>query len=306
MKFIIYNPASQLFNFFEEAILYELNLKNIECIKYSNENLLDQDININPMKDIFLIIVNPHYIYDYPEIKKTILDISKSFKYKIFYLTEPINFIIEKRVFTDLIKIIKPYSLWTYSVDNFKKLNIYQPIYKVFPHYNKTLNFVNIDIDSIKSKNPNKIIFFGNINIVRSKICELFNDYLINITDAWTKIEWTDILNKYLFYLNIHRRDGCESFETFRIIPILANGGVVFSESVNKTEEEYYSRFNIIFYKKTELYNVFIEYIKTINYNEIYKKAKLFREYFLNNNIELDNFLEYHKNIDHAKIKISK
>jgi len=300
MKFIIYNPASQLFNFFEEAILYELNLKNIECIKYSN------DKDINPLKDIILIIVNPHYIYDYPEIKKTILDISKSFKYKIFYLTEPINFIIEKRVFIDLIKIIKPYALWTYTVDNFKKLNIYQPIYKVFPHYNETLNFVNTDIDSIKSKDPNKIIFFGNINNVRSKVCELFNDYLINITDAWTKIEWTDILNKYLFYLNIHRRDGCESFETFRIIPILANGGVVFSESVNKTEEEYYSRFNIIFYKKMELYNVFIEYIKTINYNEIYKKAKLFREYFLNNNIELENFLEYHKNIDHAKIKISK
>lgn len=295
MKFIIYNPASELFNFFEEALLYELKLKNIDCVKYLNNNLINE--SINPLKDIILIIVNPHYIYDYPEIKTTIYDISKEFKYKIFYLTEPINFIIEKRVFTELIKTIKPYSLWTYTVNNLKKLNIYQPVYKVFPHYNETLNFVNIDIDSLMERQIDKIIFFGNINNVRSIVCKLFNDYLINITDAWNKTEWTNILNKYLFYLNIHRRDGCKSFETFRIIPILANGGVVFSESVNKIEEEYYSRFNIIFYKKTELYNVFIEYIKTINYNEIYYKAKLFREYFLNNNIELDNFLEYHKNL---------
>jgi len=295
MKFIIYNPASKLFNFFEEAILYELHLKNIECIKYSNADVLNE--NINPLKDIFLIIVNPHYIYDYNEIKKTIIDISKTFKFKIFYLTEPINFIIEKRVFTDLIKIIKPYALWTYTVNNFKKLNIYQPIYKVFPHYNETMNFVDIDINSLKLRNTNKIIFFGNINIVRYEICNEFNKYLINITDIWSKTEWANILNKHLFYLNIHRRDGCESFETFRIIPILANGGIVFSESVNKIEEEYYNNFNIIFYKKSELYNEFIKYIKTIDYNEINNRAKLFREYFLKNNCELDNFLEYHKNL---------
>lgn len=308
MRILIYNPASELFNFFEDALFYELQLKNIELIKYiyesssstiSSENikLCNKSNKYNPFKDIILIIVNPHYIYDYPEIKYTILQITKTFKYKIFYLTEPINFIIEKRVFTDLIKMIKPYALWTYTMDNFKKLNIYQPVFKVFPHYNETFNMTSINIESLKVRNKECIIFFGNINNVREPICTEFAKYIINETSIWSKIGWSNILNKNLFYLNIHRRDKCKSFETFRIIPILANGGVVFSEEVNEDEYNQYNIYNIIFCKKDKLFNTFLEYMKNINYDDIFNKAELFRIDYLNNNCDLDNFIEYHNSL---------
>lgn len=161
MRFIIYNPASELFTFFEEALSHELLRLNIETINYKNisTNTSTNTETINPSQDIILIIVNPHYIYDYTEIKTTISLISKTYKYKIFYLTEPINFIIEKRVFTELINIIKPYAVWTYTASNFKKLNIYQPIFKVFPNYNETLNLANINLSNLKARNAETIVF---------------------------------------------------------------------------------------------------------------------------------------------------
>jgi len=288
MRFIIYNPKSELFIFFEEAILHELSKKNIESIKYNNTLIP------NPCQDIILIIVNPHYIYDYPDIKKTISVISKTYKYKIFYLTEPINFIIEKRVFTELINTIKPYALWTYTLSNFNKLNIYQPIFKIFPHYNETFNFTEINLSNLKARNSKIIVFIGNINEVRKPICDEFNTFLINETNAWSKSDHSAILNKYIFYLNIHRRDSCKSFETFRIIPILANGGVIFSEKCNELEEDMYSKYNIIFCNKTDLYNVFLQFIENIDYNMIYNKAQLFREDMLNHTCDLDKYLNYH------------
>lgn len=298
MRFIIYNPASELFIFFEEALSHELLKRDIETVNYKNINTnTNTNTNtepVNPSQDIILIIVNPHYIYDYPEIKNTISLISKTYKYKIFYLTEPINFILEKRVFTELINIIKPYALWTYTSSNFKKLNIYQPIFKVFPHYNETLDLANINLTNLKARNAKTIVFFGNINDVRKPICDQFKTVLRNETNAWSKAEHSVILNEYLFYLNIHRRDKCQSFETFRIIPILANGGVIFSESCNESEEDIYRKYNIVFCKKTELYNTFLQFIENIDYNTVFNKAQLFRTDMLNQSVNLDDFFHYH------------
>jgi len=294
MRFIIYNPVPELFTFFEEALFHELSNKNIEAVKY---DILQAP---NPSQDIILIIVNPHYIYEYPEIKNTISLITKTFKYKIFYLTEPINFIIEKRVFTELINTIKPYALWTYTMANFQKLNIYQPIFNIFPHYNETLNLANVNLTNLKSRNSKTIVFFGNINEVRKPICDSFKISLRNETNAWSKSEHSAILNEYLFYLNIHRRDKCQSFETFRIIPILGNGGVIFSESCNEIDQKLYSKYNIIFCKKEELYatfQTFSENLTETTYIEIADKAQLFRDDMLHNNGDLNNFLEYHNKL---------
>ena len=288
MKLIIYNPATNLFDFFIDSLKYELNSRNIDLINYNNNINFDTD---NPI----LIIVNPHFIFDYKEIYENIINISKIFKYKILYLTEPINFIIEKKVYNDLIKMIKPYSLWTYTKENFNKLNTLGKYFKIFPNYNESYNFIDINYDNLKNRSIENIIFIGNINDSRSWIKTAFSN-LINITNSWSKEEWINIINNNLFYLNVHRRVNCKSFESFRIIPLLANGSVIFSELCNESEIEEYKNYNIIFCSKEELYTNYSNYIKNIDYDEIFKKALLFRSSMIENK-DLDNYINYHNSL---------
>ena len=285
MKLIIYNPVTHLFDFFIDSLKYELNSRNIDLINYNNNSDFDTD---NPI----LIIVNPHFIFDYKEIYDNIINISKIFKYKILYLSEPINFIIEKKVYNDLIKLIKPYSLWTYSKENFNKLNTLGKYFKIFPNYNESYNFIDINYTNLKNRSIENIIFIGNITDSRSWIKTAFSN-LINITNSWSKEEWINIINNHLFYLNIHRRVNCKSFESFRIIPLLANGSVIFSEYCNESEMEEYKDYNIIFCSKEELYTTYINYIKNIDYDEIFRKALLFRS-VMTVNKDLDNYINYH------------
>ena len=315
IKFVIYNPFTKLFDFFCESLVCELSTRNINCIvintinelNINNESDVDinanndiktnklsnvfcstpQLININSKKDIILILINPHFINDHSNIKAEIMNIRDKFKYKILYLSEPINFIIEHKVNTDLINLIKPFCLWTYTYENLNKLKTFINIYKIFPSYNEAYNFTEINYNSLKSKNDQNIVFLGNINENRINICNKFGSLLINKTDSWTKEEWTTILKDNLFYLNIHRRNNCKSFESFRIIPILANGGVVFSERTNIKDEEVYKNYNIIFCEKNDIYDIFQEYISNIDYNMILKKT-----------IDYRNHMKVNKNID--------
>jgi len=288
MNFIIYNPATKLFDFFTKALKYEFEKFNINVIDY-NDN---QDIIFNYKNDIIMIIVDPHFIFDYEEIEKEILKINKNFRYKILYITEPINFMIEKNIYNILIKKINPYCLWTYTHENFNKINLSRKIFKIFPE-NKMFQLICVDKDKLKERNCNDIIFFGNINENRINICNKFNKYLINKTSTWSLGGWSDILNNNLFYLNIHRRNNCKSFESFRIIPILANGGVIFSERCNDLEENIYNKYNIIFVNKDDLYTTFLEYIKNINYDEIYLR---YNTYLNDMKSNMNLFLEYHNN----------
>ena len=288
MKLIIYNPATHLFDFFIDSLKYELNSRNIDLINYNNKSDFDTD---NPI----LIIVNPHFIFDYKDIHDEIINISKIFKYKILYLTEPINFIIEKKVYNDLIKLIKPYSLWTYTKENFNKLNTRVKYFKVFPNYNESYSFLNLDYDNLKSRSLQNIIFIGNINDSRSWIKTAFSN-LINITNSWSKEEWINITSNHLFYLNIHRRINCKSFESFRIIPLLANGSVIFSEYCNESEMEEYKNYNIIFCSKEDLYTNYCNYIKNIDYDEILNKSLLFRS-TMTINKDLDDYINYHNSL---------
>jgi len=288
MKLIIYNPATHLFDFFIDSLKYELLNRNIEILFYNKDSYYENNIPI-------LIIVNPHFIFDYKEIHETIINISKYYKYKILYLTEPLNFIIEKKVYNDLIKIIKPYSLWTYSKENFNKLNTLGKYFKIFPNYNESYKFIDLTYDNLKARSLENILFIGNITESRSWIKSIFSN-LININNCWSKEEWTNIINNHLFYLNIHRRVNCKCFESFRIIPLLANGCVIFSEYCNETEMEEYKDYNIIFCKSEELYSNYINYIKNIDYNEIFRRALLFRS-FMNVNKDLDDYINYHNNL---------
>jgi hypothetical protein len=296
IKFIIYNPKTQLFDFFCNAIIHEFNKRSIETILIKENIIIYDKLDVNFEKDIILILVNPHFINDFSEIKLEIINIKKRFKYKIIYLTEPINFLIEKKVNLELIELIKPYCLWTYTYENFNKIKTFINTYKIFPSYNESYNLCNITFENLKKRNNKNIIFFGNINENRINICNEFNNVLINKTDAWTIKDWEIILNNYLFYLNIHRRNNCKSFESFRIIPILANGGVIFSEHSNIKDEEEYKDYNIIFVQKNNIFSTFKNYIKNINYNIILEKALNYRKNMITNN-NIDNFLNFHYTI---------
>jgi hypothetical protein len=286
MKFIIYNPETKLFDFFINSLIKEFEILKIDVVNYFDKNLII-DFSI----DIIMIIIDPHFIFDYKHIEEEVAKISKNYKYKILYITEPINFLIEKTIYTNLIKKINPYCLWTYTFENLNKLKIPQKIFKIFPP-NNFFKFIEVKLDNLKERNINNIIFFGNITENRIKICSEFNHYLINKTSAWSIEEWKNILLNNLFYLNIHRRNNCKSFETFRIVPILANGGVIFSERCNEIEEELYKKYNIFFIDKTNIYNFFLEFIKNINYEDIYNKYISFLEDTKSN---LNSYLNYHQ-----------
>jgi hypothetical protein len=293
MKFIIYNPATNLFDFFINSLIFEFKNRDIETIVINKNNVNFEEYYLNYKKDIILILINPHFIFDYEDIDNTIKNINKIFTFKILYLTEPINFIVEKRIYLELISKIKPYLLWTYTYENFNKVKTNLNIFKIFPQYNISYNFTNTN--NIKDRDIEKIIFLGNINENREDICNQFGEYLINKNNSWSKREWSDILDNHLFYLNIHRRLNCKSFESFRIIPILSNGGVIFSERCNSTEENIYKNFNIIFVEKKDLYDTFLNYKKNINFETIYQKTLLFRNNLIKD--DLDNYLDYHNKI---------
>ena len=264
MRFIIYNPATQLFTLFIDA-LQKMN----ECIFYDESNIYDYK------NDILLILINPHFIFD--ETYK----ISQTFRFKILYLSEPINYLIEKRVYKDIINIIKPYCLWTYTSSN---LNIFPlKIFNIYP-FNQTY------IDDIYDKNIKNIVFIGNINKHRIEICNKF-DNLINIKDRWDVKDHMEIYSKYLIYLNIHRRPKCESIELFRIIPILANGGVIISERCNIIDQNRFKDYNIIF--TDTVYETYENYIKNIDYTNILLKTELFRK-DMSYMLEFNKYIEYH------------
>jgi hypothetical protein len=297
MNLIIYNPVTHLFDFFIDSLIIELNKRSIntDIIKRIDGNITYSQ------NDIILIIVNPHFIFEDESINRDIRFITKYFKYKILYITEPINFIVEKKVYLEIIKRIKPYTLWTYTNENFNKLNCTPKLnmFKIFPHYNDAYNFTKIDLELLKKRSTDKIIFFGNINENRRELCEEFSDKLINYKDVWLKEEWQNILNNNLFYLNVHRRVNCKSFESFRIIPLLANGAVIFSELCNKEEQDQYKDYNIIFVDKKDLYKTFLEYINNLDYESIYEKALLYRNKIKSNlvNDSLNLYLEHHNRL---------
>jgi len=300
MNFIIYNPISHLFDFFIDAFIYQLNNRNISTIHIDKIEVdYNEYSNIHYEKDIVLFIVNPHFIYDYIEINKNIKKLSNDFKYKILYLTEPINFMIEKKIYQDLIHFIKPYVLWTYTYDNFNKIKTPLKIFRIQPmNPYPFIHTKDIDIDHLKKKISDKIVFIGNINENRRDICNMFKPYLININNKWSKEDWTNILSNNLFYLNIHRRLNCKSFESFRIIPILSNGGVIFSERCNEKEEKLFKDFNIIFVERKDIYHTFLNYIKNIDYSMIFEKIILFKNSKSEDLDNLDKYIEYHSSLD--------
>ena len=279
MKYIIYDPKTELHKMFIESLCFELQKNKYETLVINNLKNNTTLYNFDYNNDKILIILNPHFLKDCLIVKSELIFISLNFKLKILYLTEPINLLIEKKVYEEFIKTLKPFQLWTYTYENFNKLNTYLKIYRVPPLYNNIFIIL-----FTKNKNyTNKIIFFGNINENRQNIINNYfphnskSNSILNITNTWTKSDWKEILDNNLFYLNIHRRPNCKSFESLRIIPILSNGGIILSSRCNEKEEEEFKEYNIYFLDENELYFKYNSLLENINYEEIYQKTVSFR-----------------------------
>ena len=273
-KIYVYDPFTNLHKFLIKNIIYELENKFI--VKEINK--------IENLDGIIIIFINHHFIKnelindDYNKLKEN--------KYNILYITEPLDFIIEQNYYKKIIKDINPFLLLTYSYGNFNKLRVYQKMIKFYPINKIYFSFINnISHNKIKDK----IVFIGKMNENRQYIKDIFKDKLVIIGDVWSKEEWIKIMNKYLFFINIHRRKVSDCLETLRIYPLLYNGAVIFSELVNKREMEIYNEYNIHFYERNNLLEAFNNY--NINYNTINEKMNRFRSRENNNINELCNII---------------
>ncbi len=120
-------------------------------------------------------------------------------------------------------------------------------------------------------KKWDQIVWIGNKTKSRSEILDRWGDELIWKKDIWKKEDWKEMLENYVFYINLHRIPKCNCLETFRIVPILANGGIVISEEVSEEEMLKWKDFHIYFGKREELYDLWKKIQK-----EIYPNSSIY------------------------------
>ncbi len=279
MKFIIYDPRTLLHNFFINCLKIELyKTLSIEEVIIINSTSIDYD-RYDLKKDIILIFLNPQFLKTDKDILNEFHKISKLFILKIQYITEPLDYLIDKKVWENTIKILNPIFLWTYSRGNIGKLATAKRIIKISPKFNEFYNLSSDNsVNYIKKKRTDKIIFIGNPDTeFRKNIIKEFGDLLIIYDTVWDIESWKNIIGENLFFLNIHRRGNSECLETFRIIPLLSNGSVVLSDIVCDDDMEEYRNYNIFFEKKEKLLSLFLDIQKNINYEDIYERMITFR-----------------------------
>ena len=192
---------------------------------------------------------------------------------KILYITEPIELMIEIKYYNRMINELKPIKIFTYCEENLKKIKPLCKYTNFYPINKKYMSFVNYAESLIKYKDLSKIIFIGKMNDYRNKIKDIFKDDLIIIENQYKKEEWIKLINKYQYFINIHRRPNSNCFESMRILPLLYNNCSIISEHVNKKEEEYFKKGNIYFCKLEEMKHKFEE-VKKYDTNEILYKSK--------------------------------
>ncbi len=276
----IYDPKEKLHYMLSNALKYEF--ENIGKTVYILNDLFINDDVYNKMEinDIFIYLIHPLYLINENDCKNVIKTMNKKNNItKILYITEPLTIIMDRKTYQNLVIQLQVKYIWTYTLENCKlfKPPFLRKIYRVAPQYNKSYDLTDISLMNLKNKINNKIIFIGNYTQQRKKCLDSFGDDLIHINNIWNNEDWSIVLNKYLFYINIHRINNCKCLETMRIIPILSNGGVIISELVGKEEMDEYKDYNIYFGKREDLKNIFNE-IKNIKIEEIELKTRLFRE----------------------------
>ena len=288
MSIIFYDPITKLHNLFILSLIYELNNNGRQ---YQIINKIDIDYNNYDLEhDIIIIFLNPQFLKTHKNIYEEFIKISNNFRYKIYYITEPLDYLIDIKVWETYIKILKPYKLLTYTNENLNKLKVYQSITKLCPKFNNYIDMGDYSIETMKNKNKDKIIFMGTMNTHRENVFKNMENKIVVKNDIWNMDEYQEIIENNLFFINIHRRNGCKCLEYLRIIPLLANGCIVISELSNEEDMNELKDYNIYFCDKANILETYYNILKNINYNEIfynevYNKVNKFRNEFIYDNI---------------------
>jgi hypothetical protein len=299
IKYYIYHPFDKLHQIWINSFINHLKKNNIKFINWNNiddENdfnihFLDKIKNEENKENIQLLyICHPIDLLNNDKILKNKEELNKIKIHKILYITEPLNLLIYKKTYSNLINKYQISELWTYSKGN---LLYYKPIYNIpFKDYilsfNEDINYINeINFDE-RIKNIHKIVFIGIINNERKKIIDMFKDDIIIIDNIWDFEEFKKIYHKYTYYLNIHRMKKCYCFETFRTIPILNNYGFILSENINIDEQNKYENKNIIFDEREKLFDLWLK---------LKEENKIKENIIQNLNKIQNNCILYRKNI---------
>ena len=288
MSIIFYDPVTKLHNLFILSLIYELN-NNGHSYEIINKIEIDYN-NYDLDHDIIIIFLNPQFLKTHKNIYEEFIKISNNFKYKIYYITEPLDYLIDIKVCETYIKILKPFKLLTYTNENLNKLKVFQSITKLCPKFNNYIDMGDYSIETMKNKNKDKIIFMGTMNTHRENVFKTMENKIVVKNDIWNMDEYQEIIEHNLFFINIHRRNGCKCLEYLRIIPLLANGCIVISELSNEEDMNELKDYNIYFCDKANILETYNNILKNINYNEIfyneiYNKVNKFREEFIYNDI---------------------
>jgi len=266
MVYLVYDPFTENHKFLINNLKYNLEIFNQKLLEV-------EEINENEDKEnTYIILINHMFLIENNKAKKDYNNLLKK-KKKILYITEPLELLIEIKFYTKIINELKPLKVYTYCEENLIKI---KPLCKYIHFYpiNKTyFKFVDIYGPLYEKKDLTKIVFIGKMNDYRNKIKELFKDDLIIIEDKYKKEEWIEIIKKYQYFINVHRRPNSKCFESMRILPLLYNDCTIISEHVNKKEEIYFKESNIYFCKLEEMKDKFEE-IKSISFNEIVRNSR--------------------------------
>jgi len=269
----IYNPKTQNHLFLIEMIKQQLQSYSIPVQEiHEIQDKGNQD-------DIYLLFLNFYFLFDNPVIQKEFQFLCRQ-KYKILYITEPIQFLIDKQLYQTQIRKLRPNLIFTYSQENCKLFTNQFPMIRFFPIDHHYLNFTNINnVQDLQQKDTNSLLFIGKMNDYRNHILDTTTFKNIkNIEDAWTKDSWTTLVKKHLFFVNLHRIKENKCLELMRIVPILYNGGIVISSAINQEETKEFKDYNIHFCNQDEeIYDIYLQIKKNLNYKEIYQKMLLFR-----------------------------
>ena len=266
MVYLVYDPFTKNHKFLINNLKHNLKVFNQK---------LDEIHEINECEDkenTYIILINHMFLIENNKAKKDYYNLLKK-KNKILYITEPLELLIEIKFYIKIINELKPLKVYTYCEENLIKI---KPLCKYINFYpiNKTyFKFLDMNGPMYNDKDLTKIVFIGKMNNYRNKIKELFKDDLIIIEDKYNKEEWIEIIKKYQYFINVHRRPNSKCFESMRILPLLYNDCTIISEHVNKKEESYFKEGNIYFCKLEEMKDKFEE-IKSISFGDIVRKSR--------------------------------
>ena len=265
MVYFIYNPFTENHLFLVNNLKYNLDLFNYKVEEIDQINSEEDD-------NIYIIIINHMFLIENNQAKNDYKNLLIK-KKKILYITEPLELIIEIRFYNKIINELKPMKVFTYCEENLKKIKPICSYNNFFPINKDYFKFVDIIRPKFKNKDFNKIVFIGKMNDYRNKLKEIFKDDLVIIDDKYKKEDWIKIINKYQYFVNVHRRPNSRCFETMRILPLLYNDCTVISEHVNQKEEEYFKDGNIYFCE-LEMMKEKLETVKKQSIDKILMKSR--------------------------------